>query len=66
METAAKQSLEAKAGSSVRPVQPRSVGGTVGSDAKRQGPWPRGLAHKGVSTHAVQEAVKSGLDFPSL
>ena len=64
METAAKQSLETKAGSSVRPVQPRSVGGTVGSDSKRQGPWPRGPAHGGASTHAVQEAVKSGARFP--
>lgn len=40
METAAKQPLETKAGSSDRPVQPRSVGGTVGSDAKHQGPRP--------------------------
>lgn len=64
METAAKQSLETKAGSSVRPVQPRSVGGTVGSDAKRQGPWPRGPAHGGVSTHTAQEAVRSGARFP--
>ena len=64
METATKQSLETKAGSSVRPVQPRSVGSTVGSDSKRQGPWPRGPAHKGASTHAVQEAVKSGPRFP--
>lgn len=45
METAAKQSLETKAGSSVRPVQPRSVGGTVGSDAKRPGPGSQGSEH---------------------
>ena len=53
METATKQPLETKAGSSDRPVQPRSVGGTVGSDAKRQGPRPQpgsqGIEHAGCS-----------------
>lgn len=66
METSAKQPPETEAGSSTRPIQPRSAGGRqslLGPEAPGT-PALGAPTHKGMSAKNVQEDVKSGTRSP--